>query len=667
MGRHSEREGMGQVKRGIQHTTRAAAVLTAACAIALSTPSPAQTAPQPLTARAHSGVLRIATPDQAVSEAVRDNADLVSKAGRVPEPTPGYTVHARVIVRTNADIASLVGQRSNLTAAPHPGVRGFVVIDCPTVREAIALRDALARDTRVDSAQLDITPPRALRSVNDTPTDPATPAQWYLDNTRHPSVDLNVVPVWASGITGTGVTVGVVEGGWQTDHPDIAPNYDTAASMPMGSATSHSTSCAGIVAAAANNGLGGTGVAHGARVSKLVYGNSADTAEALTFRPDLNHIMSNSWGPPDQGILADIPDIERAALEQGATTGRGGLGTVYTWASGNGGLEDRVDYDPYASSRHTIAIGAIGDLDTRADYNEPGSSVFVVAPSSGNVRRVFTTANDSGYNPGFGGTSAACPMGAGVVALMLQANPALSTRDVQHVLARTSRRCDPTHPDWTPNGAGLWVNHHYGFGALDAHAAVTLAHTWTPVGPAMSSDTGTVAINTAVPDNTPSGLTRTLTIPDALDAEHVELILDATTTYVGDLRITLTSPSGTVSVLAEQRDDPQDDLDERVFTTVRHWGEAALGNWTVQVADRGPLDYAVWNSARLIVHGTPSGPTPCSPADLADPIGVLNFFDLARYIALFNAGDTAADLDSNGVWNFFDLVVYIQSYNVGCP
>lgn len=58
---------------------------------------------------------------------------------------------------------------------------------------------------------------------------------------------------------------------------------------------------------------------------------------------------------------------------------------------------------------------------------------------------------------------------------------------------------------------------------------------------------------------------------------------------------------------------------------------------------------------------------PC-PADLADPFGVLNFFDLAAYLQLYNANDSAADLAAPaGTINFFDLAFYVGSYNAGCP
>ena len=74
--------------------------------------------------------------------------------------------------------------------------------------------------------------------------------------------------------------------------------------------------------------------------------------------------------------------------------------------------------------------------------------------------------------------SSAAPLVSGIVALMLDANPNLSWRDVKYVLAQSATQNDPNDADWTTNGAGLSINHKYGFGAVDASAAVDAALSW---------------------------------------------------------------------------------------------------------------------------------------------------------------------------------------------
>src|SRR5690606_9605067 len=147
-------------------------------------------------------------------------------------------------------------------------------------------------------------------------------------------------------------------------------------------------------------------------------------AAGLAWRNDLNDIKNNSWGPLDNGAAWDPDPLVIDAIEQGIRHGRGGRGEIFVWAAGNGALHgDRVDYDPYASSRYTIAVGAVGDLDEHPAYSEPGASLMLVAPSSGNNRSIYTTAPDDGETFSFGMTSAAAPVASGAVALLLEQRP----------------------------------------------------------------------------------------------------------------------------------------------------------------------------------------------------------------------------------------------------
>ena len=76
---------------------------------------------------------------------------------------------------------------------------------------------------------------------------------------------------------------------------------------------------------------------------------------------------------------------------------------------------------------------------------------------------------------------------------MLEANPNLTWRDVRHILVETSAKNNPTDSDWTVNGAGYEVNHKYGFGSIDAEAAVNAAKTWDTVAPEVSAISKAIA------------------------------------------------------------------------------------------------------------------------------------------------------------------------------
>jgi subtilisin family serine protease len=150
----------------------------------------------------------------------------------------------------------------------------------------------------------------------------------------------------------------------------------------------------------------------------------------------------------------------KAALQNGATVGRGGLGSIWLWAAGNGGsVSDNSNYDGYANSIYTLAIAALNDSGARSAYSEPGANVLVCAPSNDTAaghRGITTTTTNSGYTHTFGGTSSATPLAAGVVALLLESRPQLGWRDVKEILIRSATKISPTHVDWMTNGAGFW-------------------------------------------------------------------------------------------------------------------------------------------------------------------------------------------------------------------
>ncbi|MBD3559009.1 proprotein convertase P-domain-containing protein, partial [Planktothrix sp. FACHB-1355] len=277
-----------------------------------------------------------------------------------------------------------------------------------------------------------------------------------------------------------------------------------------------------------------------------------------------------------------------------------------------------ANYDGYANSRYVIAVSAIDDNGKQSWYSEPGAPILVSAYSSGDDVGITTTdlLGNDGYNGypeynndytnGFGGTSSATPLVSGLIALMLEANPNLTWRDVQHILVETAEKNDPTDPGWTLNGAGKDVNHKYGFGAIDAAVAVSAAASWTSVAPEVFATSGIVNIGQAIPDNNLNGLTSTVNIGDNINIEKVEVVFDAIHPYRGNLKVALVSPDGTESILAAPHNDSGDNYNNWVFSSARLWGESSLGEWTLKVTDEAGGNVGTWNSWKLNVYGTGS-------------------------------------------------------------
>ena len=248
----------------------------------------------------------------------------------------------------------------------------------------------------------------------------------------------------------------------------------------------------------------------------------------------------------------------------------------------------------------------------RSGYSEKGATILVSSPSNGGSLGITTVdrTGSAGYESGnytgtFGGTSSACPLVAGIIALMLEANPNLSWRDIQHILIETAEKIDPTDPDWTTNAAGYPVNHRYGFGRIDAQAAVNAALSWAPAGTELTTQ-GSSSPNLPIPDDNSNGVQDTLRITADIDIEFVEIYFSASNhTYWGDLEITLTSPSGTRSILSEAHTSGRTaTYNNWRFGSVHQFGESSAGNWTLTVKDLFAQDTGTFQSWSIKIYGT---------------------------------------------------------------
>ena len=462
--------------------------------------------------------------------------------------------------------------------------------------------------------------------------DPLLSEQWHLHSLAEEPASANVRPAWAAA-TGFGVIIATVDDGLQRDHPDLHAAFVSASSYDFndddadpsphfaggcGTGDCHGTAVAGIAAARGGNGIGISGVAPQASLSglRLLAEPISDEqiAAALAFDLDATAVSNNSWGPADDGAtLAGPGPLTLAALEHAVATGRAGKGRVFVWAAGNGRpSDDDCNFDGYASSRFVIAVGATSDPDQVAPYSEPCAALMVVAPAGSGFRFLTTTdlVGDAGFDEGdytstFRGTSGATPVASGIVALMLQRNPSLTWRDVQQILVETSRRIDAADPGWS---SSAFPHHHdYGFGLVDAEAAVAAAGSWVNLPPESASPSFDAAVALPIPDDRRAGAADEIVVGHELAGfriEHVEIELTATHPRRGDLEVTLTSPAGTVSQLARPRPaDTGADFPGWRFTSVRHWGETAAGSWTLRVADRAATNTGTFDGWRLRLYG----------------------------------------------------------------
>jgi kexin len=150
----------------------------------------------------------------------------------------------------------------------------------------------------------------------------------------------------------------------------------------------HGTRCAGEIASTRND-LCGVGVAWDAKVAgiRILSGPITDIqeAEALNYNYQETQIYSCSWGPTDDGIeMAGPNEILLDAFVNGVTNGRNGKGSIYVFATGNGGRDgDNCNFDGYTNSRYTISIGAISRKNNHPDYSESCSAQLAVTYSSG--------------------------------------------------------------------------------------------------------------------------------------------------------------------------------------------------------------------------------------------------------------------------------------------
>jgi subtilisin family serine protease len=308
-----------------------------------------------------------------------------------------------------------------------------------------------------------------------------------------------------------------------------------------------------------------------------------------------------------------------------------------------------------------IVVGALNAAGTHASYSNTGSSLWISAPGgefglnsayygSGAQNydpAIVTTSRDGCTNTVYGkavnplddmganplatncqytavmnGTSSATPNVSGVVALMLEANSKLSVRDIKYILAKTAKRVDPSFPGvssttvisgstitleqgWLSNGGGFTFSNRYGFGAVDAAAAVAMAKSYTAYLPAQQTNVRNYSFTATTPVTVPqsaSGLAITYPVLEAFNTVEFVVVfvnIDSTPGLPCN-QIELTSPAGTKSILLHAANGfTNSAIANSRFESNAFYGEPINGTWTLRF-----FDYCVGSSPSTVLSTT---------------------------------------------------------------
>ena len=482
-------------------------------------------------------------------------------------------------------------------------------------------------------------------------TDAFAGCQWHLVNEGQfgglAGPDLNVEGVWDAGYDGDGITIAIVDDGLDYEHEDLSANVDTTQNYnyyifdPDLTVNEfnprHGTAVAGIIAAD-DNDIGVRGVAPGATIygyNLLQLSSFINEADAMTRQMATTAVNSNSWGPADSGLPQAATSLWKLAVESGITDGYGGKGVFYVWAGGNGGDNDYSSLDEYASFYGVTAVCAVNYLGKRADYSDRGSSLWVCGPSSDSLDYglpgILTTDLGNSYRTDFGGTSAAAPMVSGVAALMREANSALTWRDIKLILAASARKVDANSDGWERGALKFGstserysFNYDYGFGLVDAQAAVDMARSWSTLPAFRQISMPSRYLGVRIPEYSGgdylAAVTDSITVEPYVNfVEYVQVEVELYHTSFRDLHIELISPSGAVSVLTpglEVKGTGKCDVfplcitHNREFTlgTAKHLGENGAGVWQLRITDLNTGGTGILQSWGITVYGHGDGP-----------------------------------------------------------
>jgi len=467
-------------------------------------------------------------------------------------------------------------------------------------------------------------------------SDPRYNQQWHIQNIR-------ATEAWDLGYSGQDVIVSVLDDGVNKAETDLGNldmsnswNYVTGKNDPSPNTQScinyddtceHGTFCSTLAVGETNNfcgvGIGPSSTLQGFAILPPAGSSSgvsiSDYVEALTHP---TYVSSNSYGPVtcerEHGqvscSLSPITKLEIEAFQYCLEHDRDGKGVIFLFAAGNDGdLHEDTNFQGTLTLRGVMAIGASDQNYDPTYWSCPGAGLMCLAPGYqmfGSTIVIDKQLQEVCETIG-SGTSFATPVVAGAMSVLLEANPDLTWRDVQHLIVRSSYRQKSV--DWVTNAAGRDFSYTSGFGNLDLYAAVVFATNWT-VFPQEQSTTTRNQTRTTVTSTSEIYLG----IQTDLVVESVNLVLDISVQRRGGLVIELTSPGGTTHTLFKARPDYEANYANWPVLARGFWDERSPGWWILRVIQDSTYTSAgktTVNSVTLTVYGTDPSEYPENPQD----------------------------------------------------
>ncbi|UXR65401.1 S8 family serine peptidase [Bdellovibrio bacteriovorus] len=508
--------------------------------------------------------------------------------------------------------------------------------------------------------------------------------------------DLNMLKAWTSGLSGSGLKIVVSDDGIQDAHEDLKDNFLYGVSInyhlstPTGANNAppnsvddnHGTAVAGLIAAVGGNGVGTKGIAYKSKLIayNLLSSNVAQLDERIGQQVTGGYDIYNmSWGSSQNNLPVPVA-VWGTSLVAGVTNGRAGKGSIYVKSAGNDFIVKchnstttycvgNANFDPDNNMPYTLMTGALNSMGEVASYSSPGANLWVSSFGGefGDDYPAMITTDRSGCSAGyaqtlnsgkvefergsdgnskcnytttFNGTSAAAPVLAGAIALILEANPNLTWRDVKYILAKTAVQVSPNmsnvtrHPfynypgdasknvrlptgaiwenAWVTNAAGFKFHNWFGFGRVNVDAAVALARNYSSPYTAGPSVIGFLMNSSpspnAIPDYDAAGISSTLSVGTSLRIEAVQVQINISHNNIADLGIELISPSGTKSMIVNMRNSLTGiaGFDNDIFLSNAFFHERSNGTWTLKVYDGASNDITgTLNSWGVKIIGTP--------------------------------------------------------------